>query len=167
MSWVELDGIVSEEIVRDDDIRRRVAASGRPLRSHATGMSDDDLLAKLRGLGVDADREKLAGSLDQSIEVTPRDGGTHPAAAFRLLNRSYLILDMHIRAMTCRNVVRGKTTFWLHSLGRRGERAVRRRSLVIKELSSSTPSLVFLATFFGRFCEVFAGHRPFTADTPT
>jgi len=85
MSWVELDGIVSEEIVRDDDIRRRVAASGRPLRSHATGMSDDDLLAKLRGLGVDADREKLAASLDQSVEVTPRDGGTHPAAAFRLL----------------------------------------------------------------------------------
>jgi hypothetical protein len=60
MSWVELDGVVSEEIVRDDDIRRRVAASGRSLRSHATGMSDDDLLAKLRGLGVDADREKLA-----------------------------------------------------------------------------------------------------------
>ena len=61
MSWVELNRIVSEEIVRDDDIRRRLAASGRPLRSHATGMSDDDLLAKLRGLGVDADREKLAG----------------------------------------------------------------------------------------------------------
>jgi hypothetical protein len=60
MSWVELDGIVSEEIVRDD-VRRRVAASGRPLRSHATGMSDDDLLAKLRGPWVDADREKLAG----------------------------------------------------------------------------------------------------------
>ena len=59
MSWVELDGIVSKEIVRDD-IRRRVAASGRPLRSHATGMSDDDLLAKLCGLGVDADREKRA-----------------------------------------------------------------------------------------------------------
>jgi hypothetical protein len=63
MSWVELDGIVSEEIV-----------------------CDDDLLAKLRGLGVDADREKLAASLDQSVEVTPRDGRTHPAAAFRLLN---------------------------------------------------------------------------------
>src|SRR5206468_2282452 len=86
MSWVELDGIVSEEIVRDDDIRRRVAESGRPLRPHATGMSDDDLLARLHGLGVDADREKLAASLDQSVEVTPRDGGTHPAAAFRLLN---------------------------------------------------------------------------------
>src|SRR6266568_3329029 len=69
MSWVELDRIVSEEIVRDDDIRRRVAASGRPLRSHATGMSDDDLLAKLRGLGMDADREKLAGLCDGALSA--------------------------------------------------------------------------------------------------
>ena len=69
MSWVELDRIVSEEIVRDDDIRRRVAASGRPLRSHATGMSDDDLLAKLCGLGVDADREKLAGLCDGALSA--------------------------------------------------------------------------------------------------
>ena len=83
------------------------------------------------------------------------------------LNRNYLILGMQIRAMTCRNVVRGKTTFWLHDLGRTGERAVRRRSLVIKELSSSTLPMVFLATFFGRFCEVFAGHQPSAADTPT
>ena len=69
MSWVELDRIVSEEIVRDDDIRRRVAASGRPLRSHAKGMSDDDLLAKLRGIGVDADREKLAGLCDRALSA--------------------------------------------------------------------------------------------------
>jgi len=69
--------------------------------------------------------------------------------------------------MTCRNVVRGKTTFWLHDLSRGGERAVRRRSLTIKELSRSTLPLVFLATFFDRFCEVFAGHQPFAADTPT
>jgi len=69
MSWVELDRIVSEEIVRDDDIRRRVAESGRPLRSHATGMSDDDLLAKLCGLGVDADREKLAGLCDGALSA--------------------------------------------------------------------------------------------------
>jgi hypothetical protein len=67
MSWAELDRVVSEEILRDDDIRRRVAESGRPLRSHATGMSDDDLLAKLRGLGVDADREKLAGLCDGAL----------------------------------------------------------------------------------------------------
>ena len=68
MSWVELDRIVSEEILRDDGIRRRVAESGRPLRSHATGMSDD-LLAKLRGLGVDADREKLAELCDGALSA--------------------------------------------------------------------------------------------------
>ena len=72
MSWVTLDRIVSEEIVRDDGIRRRVAESGRPLRSYATGMSDDDLLARLRGLGVDADREKLAGLCDGAA-VQPYD----------------------------------------------------------------------------------------------
>ena len=69
MSWVELDRIVSEEILRDDNIRRRVADSGRPLRSQATGMSDDDLLAKLCGLGVDADREKLAGLCDGALSA--------------------------------------------------------------------------------------------------
>jgi hypothetical protein len=59
MSWVELDRIVSKEILRDDDTRRRVVESGRPLRSHATGMSDGDLLAKLRGLGVEEVQEML------------------------------------------------------------------------------------------------------------
>src|SRR5260370_40622404 len=74
---------------------------------------------------------------------------------------------MEIRATTCRNVLRGKTTFWLHDLGRSGERAVRRRSLMIKELPRSTLPLVFLATSFGPFCDVFAGHQSFAADTPT
>ena len=60
------------------------------------------------------------------------------ARADRPLSRSYLILSMQIRAVTCRNVIQGKTTFWLHDLGRSGERAVRRRSLVIKELPRST-----------------------------
>lgn len=83
------------------------------------------------------------------------------------LDRGYLISGMQIRATTCRNVVRGKTTFWLHDFDRSGERAVRRRSLVIKELPRSTLLLFFLATPFGPFCEVFAGHQPFTADTPT
>ena len=39
MSWVELDRIVSEEMLRDDGIWRRAAESGRPLRSHATDMT--------------------------------------------------------------------------------------------------------------------------------
>src|SRR5271165_3713039 len=51
------------------------------------------------------------------------------------LTRSYLILGMQIRTMTCGNVVRGKAAFWLHDLDRSGERAVRRRSLVMKRLS--------------------------------
>jgi hypothetical protein len=67
MSWVELDRIVSGQILHDD-IRCRVAESGRPLRSHATGMSDD-LLAKLPGLGVDADREKLARLCDGALSA--------------------------------------------------------------------------------------------------
>jgi hypothetical protein len=84
-----------------------------------------------------------------------KDGGSLTVA----LGRSYLTLRMQIRAMTCRNVVRGKTTLWLHDLGRSGERAVRRRSLVIKELPRSTLPLVFLATLLGPFWEVFAGHQ--------
>jgi hypothetical protein len=60
MSGVELDRIVSKEIVRDDDIRHRVAESGRPLRSHATGMRDDDLLAKLCGLGADEPYDRVS-----------------------------------------------------------------------------------------------------------
>ncbi len=86
MSWVELDRIVSQEILRDDDIRRRVAESGRSLRSHATGMSDDDLLAKLRGLGVDADREKLAELCDGVLsaeEVVSERLGLHDLIAAR------------------------------------------------------------------------------------
>ncbi len=68
----------------------------------------------------------------------PQAIGPVPAKIVVPSARSYLIPGMQIRAMTCRNVVRGKTTFWLHNLGRSGERAVRRRSLVIKELSRST-----------------------------
>jgi len=74
---------------------------------------------------------------------------------------------MQIRTTTCRNIVRSKKTFWLHDLGRSGERTVRRRSLVIEELPRPTLPVVFLATSFGPFCGVFAGHQPFVADTPT
>jgi hypothetical protein len=43
-------------------------------------MSDDDLLAKLHGLGVDADREKLAGLCDEALsaeEVVSERLGLH------------------------------------------------------------------------------------------
>jgi hypothetical protein len=60
MSWVTLDRIVSQEALSDEAVRRQLDQNARPMRSHAVGMGDEDLLAKLRDLGVDADREKLA-----------------------------------------------------------------------------------------------------------
>jgi hypothetical protein len=79
-SWVTLDRTVSQGILRDGDIRRRAAEGGRPLRLHAMDMSDEDLLAKLRELGVDADREKLAGLCDGALsaeEVVSERLGLH------------------------------------------------------------------------------------------
>src|SRR5664279_2520284 len=38
---------------------RLEAAGGRPLRSDAAGLSDEQLLAKLRGFGLDLDRRGL------------------------------------------------------------------------------------------------------------
>ena len=60
LSWVTLDRIVSKEALSDEAVRRQLEQNARPLRSHTASMGDEDLLAKLRGLGVDADREKLA-----------------------------------------------------------------------------------------------------------
>jgi mRNA-degrading endonuclease RelE of RelBE toxin-antitoxin system len=60
LSWVTLDRIVSKEALSDEAIRRQLEQNARPLRSHTASMGDEDLLVKLRGLGVDADREKLA-----------------------------------------------------------------------------------------------------------
>ena len=76
MSWVTLDRIVSKEAPSDQAIRRQLEQNARPLRSHAASMGDEDLLAKLRGVGVDADREKLAklceGALSAEEVVSER-----------------------------------------------------------------------------------------------
>jgi hypothetical protein len=76
MSWVTLDRMVSKEALSDEAIRRQLEQDARPLRSHTAGMGDEDLLAKLRGLGVDADREKLAnlcaGALSAEEVVSER-----------------------------------------------------------------------------------------------
>ena len=73
--------------------------------------------------------------------VRPLASGNRPGSGQdrRAISPKLLDLGYATRAITCRNVVRGKTTLWPHNLGRSGERAVRRRSLVIKELSRSTP----------------------------
>lgn len=56
MSWVTIDRICEEEGRSDAEIRGLLAQSGRPLRSHAVPLSDEQLLAKLRGFGLELDR---------------------------------------------------------------------------------------------------------------
>lgn len=69
VSWVTLDRFVSNEALSDEAIRRQLELNARPLRSHAASMSDGDLLAKLRRLGVDADREKLAKRCEGALSA--------------------------------------------------------------------------------------------------
>src|SRR2546429_1483343 len=57
MSWVTLDRICQEKADAEEDFRRELELNGRPLRSSAAPLSDDELLAKLRELGLDVDRE--------------------------------------------------------------------------------------------------------------
>lgn len=59
MSWVTIDRVCEEKSRSDQGIGRLVAESGRPLRSHAAGLSDEQLLAKLRSFGLDLDRAGL------------------------------------------------------------------------------------------------------------
>ncbi len=59
MSWVMLDRMCEEQRLSDEKIRRALADSGRPLRSSAAQLSDEELLEKLRGLGFDFDRSRL------------------------------------------------------------------------------------------------------------
>jgi hypothetical protein len=47
MSWVTLDRICQEKVDKEG-LRRELVRKGRPLRSSAEPLSDDELLAKLR-----------------------------------------------------------------------------------------------------------------------
>ena len=57
MSWVTLDRICQEKADAEEEFRRELERTGRPLRSSAASLSDDELLAKLRELGLDVDRD--------------------------------------------------------------------------------------------------------------
>jgi tetratricopeptide (TPR) repeat protein len=72
MSWVTLDRICGEEARTSETIRRALEGSGRPLRSSAQHLSDEELLDKLRGFGLDLDRgglEKLCEGALSAEEV--------------------------------------------------------------------------------------------------
>ena len=48
MSWVTIDRICQERVDKEG-VRSELVRNGRPLRSSAEPLSDDELLAKLRG----------------------------------------------------------------------------------------------------------------------
>jgi hypothetical protein len=62
MSWVTIDRICQEDADGKEDVRRELVRNGKPLRSSAEPLSDDELLAKLRDLGLDVDRDGWSGS---------------------------------------------------------------------------------------------------------
>ena len=74
MSWVTLDRICQERVDKDG-VRLELARNGRPLRSSAEPLSDDELLAKLRDLGLDVDRDGVerlcAGALSAEEVAKP------------------------------------------------------------------------------------------------
>jgi SEC-C motif len=75
ISWVTLDRFCQEEADRSEDTRRELERTGRPLRSSADPLGDDELLAKLRDLGLDVDRDGVerlcAGALSAEEVARP------------------------------------------------------------------------------------------------
>ena len=74
MSWVTLDRICQERVDKDG-VRLELVRNGRPLRSSADSLSDDELLAKLRDFGLDVDRDGVerlcAGALSAEEVAGP------------------------------------------------------------------------------------------------
>ena len=74
MSWVTLDRICQERVDKDG-VRLELVRNGRPLRSSADSLSDDELLAKLREFGLDVDRDGVerlcAGALSAEEVADP------------------------------------------------------------------------------------------------
>ena len=83
LSWVTIDRFCQEEADAKEDVRRELERTGRPLRSSADPLSDDELLAKLRNLGVDVDgdgverlcagalsAEEVAGPIVDKLELS-------------------------------------------------------------------------------------------------
>ena len=74
MSWVTIDRICQEKVDKEG-VRSGLVRNGRPLRSSAEPLSDDELLAKLRDFGLDVDRDRVerlcAGALSAEEVAGP------------------------------------------------------------------------------------------------
>ena len=75
ISWVTIDRFCQEEADAKEDVRRELERTGRPLRSSAGPLSDDELLAKLQDFGLDVDRDGVerlcAGALSAEEVAGP------------------------------------------------------------------------------------------------
>jgi hypothetical protein len=83
MSWVTLDRICQEEMHSDEKIRRLIEGGNRPLRSSAEHLSDDELLDKLRGFGLDMDRRRLEQLCEGALSAEEVAGPLMEGCGFR------------------------------------------------------------------------------------
>jgi tetratricopeptide (TPR) repeat protein len=57
ISWVAMNRVVERKMATDEEFHEKVV--GRPLRSKAKRLTDEELLARLRSFGIDLDRPSL------------------------------------------------------------------------------------------------------------
>jgi tetratricopeptide (TPR) repeat protein len=69
MSYIALNRIVENRAEEDESYRRILERNRHPLLSHGRGMSDDELLAKLRKLGLAMDRQGILDALPRFVSA--------------------------------------------------------------------------------------------------
>ena len=69
MSHIALNRSVEERAARDESYRRALERNRRPLLSHGRSMSDDELLAKLRQFGFDAQRQGIVDGFPNFVSA--------------------------------------------------------------------------------------------------
>ena len=69
ISYIALNRFVEERVAQDASYRRDLERTRRPLLSHGRSMLDDELLAKLRQLGIDTQPRWLVDSFPKSVSA--------------------------------------------------------------------------------------------------
>jgi hypothetical protein len=72
MSWVTLERITRQEAAKDDSLLRKLDADRRPLRPAAAGLTDHELLDKLRSMGCQLDRGAAGRDVFRDRRATAR-----------------------------------------------------------------------------------------------
>ena len=69
IAYIALNRMVEERVSQDASYRRDLERNHRPLLSHGRSMLDDELLAKLRQLGIDAQPRWLVDSFPNYVSA--------------------------------------------------------------------------------------------------